>query len=334
MNSSEKLSLPENIVSELKKKQYGVYNHSAVQICTWNKKALIEGGTCYKEKFYGVDCHSCMQFSPVAMWCQQNCTFCWRPMEYMKNITIKYDDVDAPNQIVDNLVVLRQKLVSGFKGNSKISMEKWNESLVPTHYAISLSGEPTLYPRLNEMVMYLKSLERTKTIFIVSNGQEPEYFKNLINDEKSMPTQLYLSIDAPTKALFKKINCPVYPDGWERLNMTLSYFSKIKTRRVFRMTQIKGLNDVDELIDDYNKMIELGKPDIIEVKAYMHIGCSRNRHTKDQMPFLDDVERFARKLEASNPNYTIMDVMEESRIVVMLRIDSAYTLKIQKYENQ
>ena len=74
-NGKERLRLPEKVVNSLTKKQYRVYGHSGVQICGWNKKALKDEGVCYKQKFYGIECHSCMEFSPAVMWCQENCTF-------------------------------------------------------------------------------------------------------------------------------------------------------------------------------------------------------------------------------------------------------------------
>lgn len=333
MTNNNKLTLSDKMIDNLTKKQYGVYNHSAVQICSWNKKALTGEGVCYKERFYGVNCHKCMQLSPVSMWCQQNCTFCWRPMEYMKNIKISPDQVDNPKEIIDNLTKLRIKFLNGYKGNDKVDVKYWEDATIPDHFAISLSGEPTLYPKLNEMVRYLKSLRTTRTIFVVSNGQETKYFENLINDELSQPTQLYISIDAPTEELFKKINCSIYPDGWQKLLNTLKCFSQIKCRRVFRMTQIKGLNDLDSDLGNYNQIIELGKPDIIEVKAYMHLGLSQKRHTKDQMPEFEEVEEFAKKIMKSNGNYEIAGVMEESRIVILRRKDSKYKAVIEKFEN-
>ena len=332
-NINSKLDLTSKQKEILQNKAYGVYNHSAVQICTWNKKAMTGKGVCYKEKFYGVDCHRCMQLSPVSMWCQQNCTFCWRPMEYMKNIKINANQVDEPKDIIVNLTRERQLLLNGFKGNDKVDLKFWEDAIKPNHYAISLSGEPTLYPKLNEMIKYLKSLEDTKTIFIVSNGQETDYFRSLIDNEEHQPTQLYISIDAPTKELFQKINCSLYKDGWERLNETLKYFSQIKCRRVFRMTQIKGLNDLNEHLELYNDVIELGKPDIIEVKAYMHIGLSQNRHTKEQMPEFDEVQEFANKIIEVNKNYEVAGDMIESRIVILRRKDSRYKAVIENFEN-
>lgn len=332
---SKILKLSENLKLDLVKKHYGIFNHSAVQICSWNKKSLLDKGVCYKEKFYGVDCHRCMQFSPCSMWCQQNCSFCWRPMEFMSCLDIKEENVNLPEEIISNLDVQRNKLISGFGGNLNVNLKKLEESKVPNHFAISLSGEPTLYPKLNSMIYYLRSLKQTKSIFIVSNGQECDYFKNLIGFEKDFaPTQLYISIDASDKFLFDKINRSFYKDGWERLNKSLKYFSQILTRRVFRMTQIKGLNDLDSCLKGYKNLIDLGMPDIIEVKAYMFLGLSRKRHTKEQMPSWEDVLDFAKRLENVLPNYKIEATMQESLILILRNQKSCYGLKISPFENQ
>lgn len=330
---NSKLELNSKIVEKLEKMQYGVYNHSGVQICSWTKKALTGKGVCYKEKFYNVDCHSCCEMSPVLMWCQQNCTFCWRPMEYMKNINIKKFEVDEPKDIIDNLILKRQKLINGFGGNKNLDKDKFKDAQIPSHYAISLSGEPTMYPKLHEMIKYLKSLPKTKTIFVVSNGQENEYFEYLIENPEYAPTQLYISIDAPNKEIFAKINKSLYKDGWERLQKSLNAMSKIECRTVLRMTQIKGLNDLDEHIKGYCEIFEKSKADIIEVKSYVHIGLSQNRHTKEQMAYMEDVKKFAKKLSQYNKNYRIAAQMKESKIVILHRIDSKYKLEIEKFEN-
>ncbi|MDA3854708.1 MAG: 4-demethylwyosine synthase TYW1 [Candidatus Woesearchaeota archaeon] len=332
-NNSPKLRLTPKVEESLIKKQYGVYNHSAVQICSWNKKALTGKGVCYKERFYGIRCHSCMEMAPTVMWCQQNCTFCWRPMEYMKNLTIKKEEVDEPKEIIENLILKRQKLMNGFGGHNDLNKEKFKDAQIPTHYSISLSGEPTMYPKLPEMVEYLKKLERTETIFVVSNGQEPEYFEKLKGNLQYQPTQLYISLDASTPEIFDKVNKSLYKDGWERLNQSLENMSKINCRKVIRMTQIKGLNDNESDLKGYKELIEKSKADIIEVKAYMYLGLSRNRHTRDQMPEWEDVQEFAKKICDYLGNYEIEGEMNNSLILLLRRKDSPYTLKIEKFEN-
>jgi len=93
------------------------------------------------------------------------------------------------------------------------------------HFAISLSGEPTLYPKLNELIQLLH--KRGYSTFVVTNGMEPDILAHL-----EPPTQLYLSVDAPNERLFRKIDQPQLPDGWLRLLKSLDILKKLgKTTR-------------------------------------------------------------------------------------------------------
>ena len=58
-----------------------------------------------------------------------------------------------------------------------------------------------MYPKLPELIKYLKSLEATKSIFLVTNGQEPDMIRKL-EDENALPTQLYLSTNAADYQVF------------------------------------------------------------------------------------------------------------------------------------
>jgi tRNA wybutosine-synthesizing protein 1 len=325
--------LPKKVVQTLEKKQYGIYGHSGVQVCGWTKKSLRDQGVCYKQKFYGIECHSCMEFSPAVMWCQENCSFCWRPMEFMKNIEIKPEYVDDVEDIIENLLEKRKKLLSGFNPGHGANEQKLKEAQIPSHFAISLSGEPTMYPKLDKMVEYLKTLPKTKSIFIVTNAQIPEFFEKLQNNPNAQPTQLYISLEAPTKELFDKVNMSLYDDGWERLLRSLSLFSTLSCRRLVRFTQIKGLNDDTNYFKDYKELIELGKPDFVEIKAYMHLGMSQNRHSKEQMPEFVEVVDFGKKLARYLGNYDYIDAAPNSRIVLLRRRDSNYTVHLEKFEH-
>ena len=66
-----------------------------------------------------------------------------------------------------------------------------------------------MYPKLPELIRYLKSLKQTKSIFLVTNGQEPDMIKKMA-DEDALPTQLYLSTNAADSESFIKINRPKY----------------------------------------------------------------------------------------------------------------------------
>jgi tRNA wybutosine-synthesizing protein 1 len=63
--------------------------------------------------------------------------------------------VDEPDAIVENLLQERRRLLTGFYGHKKYDKGKLDESLFPQHYAISLSGEPTMYPKLPALIRYL-----------------------------------------------------------------------------------------------------------------------------------------------------------------------------------
>ena len=74
---------------------YRFKDNSAVKICRWCKKSLVDEGGCYKEKFYGIKSHLCCQMSPNLS-CQNKCMHCWRAIELDFNIYPRgaWDDQD------------------------------------------------------------------------------------------------------------------------------------------------------------------------------------------------------------------------------------------------
>ncbi len=312
--------LTEKQIQELEKKSYGIVGHSSMQICEWNKKAILNKGVCYKEKFYDAHCHKCMQFTPITMWCDNNCIFCWRPMEYMDFASVKDLQWQKPEEYVEQLIEKRIKLLSGFGGNDKADKEKWKDAQQPDHYAISLSGEPTLYPYLPELVKYLKEKKNARTVFIVSNGNNPEMILKL-KQENALPDQLYISMNAPNELLFKEITRSHRKDGWQRFKKTLSLLKSLGCRTVIRMTLIKGMNMDEKFMQEYVKLIEGSQADFIEVKAYMHIGMSRQRLNMSAMPYHEEIKNYTEKLIKLLPSYKIEDEQVESRIILLMRKD-------------
>ena len=322
---ASKITIDENALPRWKASYSIVGAHSGIQICTWTKKALRGKGVCYKQKFYGVDCHRCAQISPALAWCSENCIFCWRPNEWMKEIRMGMSEVDGPAEIIEGVVEARRKLVSGLKGAQDAQVGKWNESfkLFPSHWAISLSGEPTLYPKLPEMVKELRKHREARSIFIVSNGQEPKMIEKLAKSD-ALPTQLYISVDACDAKMFEKVNRPKYKDGWRRLNKTLELLPKLDCRTVIRYTLIKGVNDSEKYLEDFAEMFEKAKADFIEIKGYMFLGDSRKRLVFENMPGHEHVREYAKKIAEMLPDYSIIDEDYLSRIVLLKREDSPY----------
>lgn len=321
------LKLNPEIKKRLKNAGYGVYNHSAVEICVWNKLALKGEGFCYKNKFYGIETHRCMQFSPAVVFCHNRCIYCWRKSEMYKNVKIRKDDVDRPEEIVKVLLDERKRLLSGFGGNKKTKRNIYIQSLIPSHFAISLSGEPTLYPLLPELITYLKSLETTKSIFLVTNGQEPKMLK-ILEDKQCLPTQLYISMNAGTKKTFFRVNCPLIKNSWERFNKSLEILSKIKTRVVVRITLIKGVNDNYDEIEGFLNLLKKTNPHFIEIKSYIHIGHARKRLLYENMLNVDEIKKWGNRLLSKLDNFNFMDEEKRSRIVVFQNEDRYVERKI------
>ena len=312
----ELIQIKSSIAKQLKKAKYGVSDHSTVELCHWTKKSFRNEGSCYKHKFYGISTHRCMEFSPAGMHCENRCIYCWRPMELYDSMKMEPENVADPKEIVTKLMEERKKLIMGHYGDPSQDKDKLDESLLPSHYAISLSGEPTMYPKLPDLIKYLKSLEHTKSIFLVTNGQEPEMIQRL-QDEDALPTQLYLSTNAADYESFLKINRPRYDDSWQRWNTTLNMLSKLDTRTVLRVTLIRNYNDSADMVPAFAKMLDQSNVHFVEIKSYMHIGRSTNRLEYEDMLQMEEVQDFARGLTEKNLNFTIMDESEISRIVVL-----------------
>ena len=320
------------IVQQLKKAKYGVADHSTVELCHWTKKSFKHEGNCYKHKFYGISTHRCMEFSPAGMHCENRCIYCWRPMEFYDSLKMELEKVAEPKEILTKLMEERRKLIMGYYGDSRNDKQRLDESLLPSHYAISLSGEPTMYPKLPELIKYLKSLEATKSIFLVTNGQEPDMIQRL-QDEDALPTQLYLSTNAADYDSFLKINKPKYDDSWQRWNKTLEMLKHLNTRTVLRITLIRNYNDQKEMIPAFASMLKQASPHFIEIKSYMHIGRSTNRLEHSNMLEMHEVRDFSEDIAKKSQIFSVMDESIVSRIVILQNNERVIDRWITDYSN-
>ncbi len=303
----------ENVRKRLEKQQYRFSGrNTAVKICTWTKKSLLDEDVCYKQTFYGIQSHRCCQMSPSVNFCQNSCIFCWRSFTDTEGFQeIAKDIADDPEKIIDESILKQRELLSGFGGNKKVNREKLKEAQDPKHFAISLTGEPTLYPYLNEFIENLH--KRGITTFVVTNGLRPEVLK------KIKPTQLYVSVDAPNEELYLKIDRPKVKDAWSIFNETLSVIAEKRdegVRTCLRITLIKGINDV--FPEQYAELIKKANPLFVEVKAYMHVGDSVKRLKKENMPLHEEVKEFSEKI-AQFCDWKVVDEKKESRVVLLMK---------------
>lgn len=303
------MSLNKKQVEKLESSGYrfvGSHNHAAAKICHWTKQSILDKGVCYKEKFYGIESHRCLQMAPAVPNCQQKCEFCWRDLSYTQ--TQWEGEYDDPKTIIDEAVKAQNNLLCGFFGNDKANKEKLEESKTPTNAAISLAGEPMLYPEIDELIAEFN--RRNFTTFVVSNGQCVDKLKNLENE----PYQLYLSLDAPTKKIYNDVCQPQISEGWDNLNQSLDTLASFNSRTCIRTTCVKGRNMTNP--EKYAELIKKASPDFVEIKAYMCVGSSRHRLTPDNMPTFDEVKSFAQKI-GENCGKKIVNESKVSRVVLL-----------------
>jgi tRNA wybutosine-synthesizing protein 1 len=291
----------------LEKQHYRmVGDHSGVKICHWMRQKLFYGRACYKETFYGIESHRCLQMTPMLDGCTQNCLFCWRVGGF--NLRKSDENYDKPEFILEESIKAQRPLISGFKGDERCDQKLWNEALIPNQVAISLTGEPTLYPMLGEFIEACH--KKGMTTFLVTNGSAPKFLEEL----KPLPTQLYVTVAAPNEEVFKKLCAPSEPKAWELLNQTLELLPSLDTRRVIRHTLVEGWNIIDE--KEYARMDKKAEPMFIEPKGFVFVGGARQRMTLDNMPSHDRVKKFGEKL-GTLLGYELLMERSDSRVVLL-----------------
>jgi tRNA wybutosine-synthesizing protein 1 len=292
----------------LEKQQYGVVgHHSAVKVCHWTKEQLAHGRGCYKNTFYGIQSHRCVQMTPMATYCNKTCLYCWRIQAWEDKVEGPFDE---PLAIWEGSLKEQARLLSGYKGMESVTPEAWAASQAPKHVAISLTGEPTFYPKLGEFLALCHA--RGITTFLVTNGTTPEVLAGL--DPK--PTQLYVSVDAPDPQTYDKLGVPTTPRAFEKLQQTLALLPSLGCRTVLRHTVVKGWNM--HLVDGFAPLDAKAQPDFIECKAYEFVGPSRDRMSWDHVPTFAEVRAFAQRL-ADLLGYRIEDERADSRVVLLMR---------------
>jgi tRNA wybutosine-synthesizing protein 1 len=309
------VAAPSALIEALKRQKYHfVGHHSAVKRCRWFYETLIHDRPCYKQKFYGIKTHQCIQMTPTAFNCTQQCLFCWRAQT--EDLHVSWNEMnlptwDSPEEIVEGSINAQRRLLTGYNDNPKTSPKKYHEALTPKHVAISLTGEPTLYKHLGELIHAFH--RKGFTTFLVSNGTLPSALANLTEE----PTQLYISVCAPDEETYKHTCRPQIPKAWQKLNETLALMPNFKCPTVMRITSVHGLNMKNA--KGYAKLVEKANPTYIEAKAYMHVGFSRLRLGYEGMPSHSEIRDFSAEL-AKETGYNIIGESTESRVVLLSRL--------------
>jgi len=224
---------------------------------------------------------------------------------------------DSPEEIVDGSIKAQLRILSGYKGNEKTDQHKLREAFTPRHAAISLTGEPTLYTNIGELIRAFH--RKGFTTFLVSNGTLPNVLSKLTEE----PTQLYISLCATNQSTYESICRPQVSGAWEKLNETLRLIPSLGCPTVIRITSIWGVNMKN--VEGYARLITKAQPTYVEVKAYMYLGFSRRRLNYENMPSHRQIQKFALQLSRQT-GYKIADESEDSRVVLLSKFNGKIQL--------
>ncbi|XP_059753456.1 S-adenosyl-L-methionine-dependent tRNA 4-demethylwyosine synthase TYW1 isoform X2 [Balaenoptera ricei] len=282
-------------------------SHSGVKLCRWTKSMLRGRGGCYKHTFYGIESHRCMETTP-SLACANKCVFCWRHHTNPVGTEWRWK-MDQAEMILKEAIENHQNMMKQFRGVPGVRQERFEEGMTVKHCALSLVGEPIMYPEINR---FLKLLHECKiSSFLVTNAQFPAEIRNL-----KPVTQLYVSVDASTKESLKKIDRPLFKDFWQRFLDSLKALAAKQQRTVYRLTLVKAWN-VDEL-QAYARLVSLGNPDFIEVKGVTYCGeSSASSLTMANVPWHEEVVRFVCELVDLIPDYEIACEHEHSNCLLI-----------------
>ncbi len=309
--------MPIELQKKLKNQGYHILGErGGYKACQWQKKSLLHDETCYKQKFYGIESHRCLQMTPLVDKCTQSCEFCWRITP--DDVGVRWDQTTVnancvlhPRELLDQTLMANLRTLGGYnpETGALVSSEKYLEAREPKHVAISLAGEPTLYPYLSEFIEEIQN--RGMTSFLVTNGTRPDVLESLY-----LPTQLYITLAAPDRETHSRLLRPSVKDAWIKLMRSQELLSSLTCRTVNRLTMVAEQNMHDAR--SYAKQILIGEPDFIEVKGYMHLGASRGRLGKQNSPSHQEIRVFSERLAALT-GYFVIDEQVESRVILLAR---------------
>ena len=309
----------------LKKEGYKLIGtHSAVKLCRWTKHQLRGRGGCYKHTHYGITSYQCMEATP-SLACANKCVFCWRHHKNPVGREWRWK-TDDPLMIVEQAVNTHVDMIKETRGIPGIQMDRWKAAHTVRHCALSLVGEPIMYPKINELLGELH--RRDISTYLVTNGQHPKAIEDLIPitqlvrrvfmmciydmmqyfcffceyvlfahlSKIIMPRKKqYVSVDASTPETLEAVDRPLFRDAWDRLKQSLSCLKRKGQRTVARLTVVKGWNS-DE-IGGYARLIALGHCSLIEVKGVTFCGKSdASNLNMSNSPWHHEVVKFTKLL--------------------------------------
>ena len=295
----------------LTKQGYSLFGtHSGVKLCRWTKSMMRGQGGCYKHTFYGISSLACMEMTP-SLACANKCVFCWRHHTNPTAREWRWKH-DPPEFVINSALEGHRRMLKVLRGVPGVTEERLKQAMQVRHCALSLVGEPIIYPEINKLCSLMHQNEIST--FMVTNAQFPDRIRDLVP-----VTQLYVSVDGGDKASLQAIDRPIFEDFWDRYLECIRLLALKKQRTVFRLTLVKNYN-ISE-IDGYVSLVKLGKPEFIEVKGVTYCGDNGdNGISMRNVPYHHEVVEFCELLRKSiGETYEIACEHEHSCCVLLAR---------------
>jgi tRNA wybutosine-synthesizing protein 1 len=122
--------------------------HSAVKLCRWTKAMLRGRGGCYKHTCYGITSYQCMEATP-SLACANKCVFCWRHHKNPVGREWRWE-TDNPEFLVKAAIEKHQEMIKECRGVPGVIPARLEAAMQVAHCALSLVGEPIIYPYISE----------------------------------------------------------------------------------------------------------------------------------------------------------------------------------------
>jgi len=172
-----------------------------------------------------------VDLSPSAKQCNFDCLYCEL----------------APMLTVDSqsIVISTQEIITELKKHLDEKIDV---------ITLTANGEPTLYPKLSELIDEIDKIKGTTETLILTNSAtlvDESVFKSLLKLD-----QVKLSLDAISSDIFKKIDRPHESIKIAEVVTKVKEFSKIYKGKLFiEILFVYGLNDTKEEIQKLNEVL-------------------------------------------------------------------------------
>ena len=184
-----------------------------------------------------------IDLSPSKKQCNFDCLYC--ELEGAKTVE-KMDTYPSVNDVV-------KAIKESFQKHPKIDV-----------ITITCNGEPTLYPKLDELVNEINKIKGDTKTLILSNGST--IYKEEIYETLLKIDTVKLSLDCVSEKCFKKLDRQNKSVQIDKIVPAMCKFSKeTKNNLVLEVLFVKDLNDKEEELELLYKSILLINPKRVDV---------------------------------------------------------------------